>query len=165
LKGGDAGEPTANWKDDAMSPSNVYEVLQLLKTYHQQRRDTYRQLADSGSEERACLLLRHLVVLEENALEIIGAEIARLQPDHAAHLMPGPTLTIAPAHAMDCRCDSQPTFEEALGCALSSDAALDELIDRISGSSRAPSVQDLAARLRDLERTKDREIAKFTRED
>jgi hypothetical protein len=61
--------------------------------------------------------------------------------------------------------NANPTFDEALGCALASDEALDEVIDLLAGSSAAASVQDLAARLRDLERTKDRDIAKFTRAD
>lgn len=148
-----------------MEPRTVYELLKMLETYHQQRHDSYLQLASRGTDERACILLHHLGKLEENAINIIRDERDHLKPDQATYLTSGPTLTIAPSHAMDCKCDGDPTFDDALRCALTSDDALDELIDRLAGSSAAASIQDLATRLRDVERTKDREIAKFTRED
>lgn len=149
---------------DQMTPRTVHNALQMLKSYHQRRRDTYQRLAESTTDERTQILLNELVALEETAIQIVGDEDANLG-DRETYLMPGPTLNIDPAHAMDCRCDSQPTFEDALWCALSSDAALDELIDLVTGCTAALSIQELASRLRELERTKDRQVAKFTRED
>ena len=148
-----------------MAARTVYELLQLLERYHQQRREMYQQLAGEGSDDRARILLRHLVELEQHAINIIHDEASRLTPEHAAYLPSGPTLTIQPTHAMDCRCEENPSFDDALQCALTSDEALDEVIDRIENGPAASSVHDLAARLREVERTKDREIAKYTRED
>ena len=147
------------------NPRTVLEVLQLLEDYHQQRHDIYNRLADAGDDARAELLLRHLVELEANAIRIIQDEIKHVQGGPSAYLSSGPTLSIKPAHAMDCQCGDHPSYADALRCALSSDDALDELIDRLSGSSAAASVQNLAARLREVERTKDRQIANFTRDD
>ena len=65
----------------------------------------------------------------------------------------------------DCRCENDPAFQEALACALTSDRLLDELLQRLEGSSAAPSVVHLAERLRKLEETKDIQIANFTRSD
>lgn len=147
------------------TPKTSYDILQMLDTYHARRRDTYDQLARRGSDERAVVLLEYLVRLEDDMLQIIRGEKERITPEQASRLMPGPTLTVKPAHAMDCQCDGEPTFDEALACALTSDEALDELIDHLQASSAASSLQDLATRLREAERMKDRQIAKFTRQD
>ena len=148
-----------------MAARTVRELLELLERYHQQRRESYRQLADQATDERARLLLNHLVELEDQALRILHEEHERLRPEHSSYLPSGPTLTIEPTHAMDCRCESNPTFEDALQCALTSDEALDEVIDHVAGASPTRSVQDLAVRLRQVERTKDQQIARFTRSD
>jgi len=147
------------------TPKKSSDILQMLASYHQQRRDTYERLAPRADDERLRMLLEHLVSLEDDALEIIHGEQEQHASGQASHLMPGQALSIEPAHAMDCQCGEKPTFDAALTCALTSDEALDELIDLLQSSSAAPSIQDLATRLRDAERTKDRQIAKFTRED
>lgn len=147
------------------TPTTSYETLKLLEKYHGERRDTYAGLAPRATDERTRLLLDYLVRLENEALEVIRGEMERTSPEHAARLMPGPKLTIDATHATECQCAGDPTFDEALACALTSDAALDEVIDHLAAGSAARSIQDLATRLRELERTKDRQIAKFTRED
>ena len=149
----------------AMPPQTVYEVLGALESIHVRRRDNYKQLASRSSDERALLLLHRLAELEEVVVEEIHEEHARLNPDHATYLPLGTGLTSGPTHGVDCQCGSNPTFEEALDCVLSSDGPLDELIDELADSSAAQTVQDLAARLRDFERTRDRQIANFARED
>ena len=146
-----------------MTPATVYEAIELLESYHDKRRANYVRLAGEGGDPRTDLLLQHLVKLEDDALTILAAERERLDPAHSTRLPTGTDLTIEPAHAVNCRCDEEPSFDEALSCALASDAALDEVIDKIAGSSAARSIQDLAARLRELERTKQREIDNFTR--
>lgn len=147
------------------TPKTSSDILQMLESYHQQRHDTYRQLATRADDARLQMLLEHLVSLENDALVIIHGEQKQHSSRQASHLMSGQALTIQPAHAMDCQCSEEPTFDAALACALTSDAALDELIDLLQSSNAAQSIQDLAARLREAERTKDRQIAKFTRED
>lgn len=148
-----------------MKPLTVYEIIQLLQQYHQQRHDTYQQLAGQAGEERAATLLNHLVELEAMALRIIGNELAQLTSEQSTYLSSGPELNIDPAHAADCRCDSAPGFEDALSCALTSDLAVFDMIDRLAGSSAAASVQELAGRLREVEQTKALQIARFTRAD
>lgn len=147
------------------TPKTSYNILQMLEKYHQQRRDTYHSLARSTDDERTRVLLEYLVRLEDDVLEILRGEMEQLSPDQASYLLPGSALTIEPTHAMDCQCSDQPSFDAALTCALTSDEALDELIDHLQASCAAQSLQDLAARLREAERIKDRQIAKFTRED
>jgi hypothetical protein len=148
-----------------MKPQTVHDALEMLKTYHQQRRDLYRRLEADAPDEWTEILLKELVRLEDNSVQVIGDEIERLKPHERSYLLSGPTPTIPPTHAMDCRCDSDPTFEDILSCSLCSDEALDELIDLIGVASAAPSVQELATALRELVRTKDRQIAKFSRTD
>lgn len=111
------------------------------------------------------ILLEHLVQLEEHSSKVIQSEIKELSPEHSTYLIAGPTLSADAVHAAECRCEGQPNFQDVLACALTSDRRLDELLDRIEDCSAAPSVMELAKRLRDLEQTKDQQIAKFTRED
>ncbi len=99
------------------------------------------------------------------ALRIIDSELAQLPAEQSTYLSSGPELNVDPAHAADCRCDSAPSFDDALECALTSDLAVFDMIDRLGGSSAAASVPELATRLRELEETKDRQIARFTRQD
>jgi len=148
-----------------MKPVTVFEIIQLLQQYHQRRQENYQRLAEGATDERTATLLNHLVELEAMAQRIIGSELSQLSPDHSTYLSSGPELNIDPAHAADCRCGSAPSFEDALGCALTSDLAVFDMIDRLGGSSAAASVQELATRLRELEETKDRQIARFTRPD
>lgn len=148
-----------------MKPLTVYEIIQLLQRYHQQRHDTYQRLAGEADEERAATLLNHLVELEAMALRIIGSELAQMSSEQSTYLTSGPELNIDPAHAADCRCDSTPRFEDALSCALTSDLAVFDMIDRLAGASAAASVQELASRLREVEQTKALQIARFTRAD
>lgn len=148
-----------------MKPQTVHDALEMLKSYHQQRRDLYHRLEADAPDEWTEILLKELVRLEDDSVQVVGDEMERLQPHERSYLLSGPTPTIQPAHAMDCQCDSDPAFEDVLSCSLSSDAALDELIDLIEVSNAAPSVQELATALRELERTKDRQIAKFSRTD
>jgi hypothetical protein len=146
-------------------PQTVHDAMQMLQGYHQQRCDMYRRLAKDASDERTGILLDKLVQLEEQAVQFIEDEIGRREPKDKSYLLPGPLPTIDPAHAMDCRCGSDPGFEDVLSCSLRSDGALDELIDLIAASNAAQSIQDLASSLRELERTRERQIAKFTRSD
>jgi hypothetical protein len=148
-----------------MVPKDAYQVLELLESYHRARRDNYLQLHSRAKEDRVSLLLEHLAGLEKEAIEVIADERARIPKGKATYLLSGPTLTIDPAHAVDCRCGPAPTFDDAVWCALSSDEALDELIDRLAGSTPAASIQELASRLREFERTRERQIANFARPD
>ncbi len=88
-----------------------------------------------------------------------------MDPDRSTFLSFGPTVNVKLEELASCRHDDGPSWEDALECALRSDAVLLDLIDRLAGSTAATSVQELAARLREMEQTKDREIAKFTRTD
>lgn len=148
-----------------MKPLTVFEIIQLLQHYHQQRHDTYQRLAEEAEEHRAATLLNHLIELEAMALRIIDHELAQLSPAQSTYLSSGPELNVDPAHAADCRCDAAPSFEDALQCALTSDLAVFDMIDRLAGSSAASSVQELANRLREVEQTKALQIARFTRAD
>lgn len=148
-----------------MNPATVHEALQLLRSYHQRRRKIYRKLAASATDERTQILLQELIALEDRAIQIVGDEDQDLGAAANTYLLPGPTLIIDPDQGMEGLSGPQPTFDEILFSSLSSDAALDELIDLIAGSTAAASIQDLAQRLREHERTKDRQIANFTRKD
>ena len=147
------------------NPRTVYEILQLLEKYHGQRRATYSRLAGDATDAMAQILLEHLVVLEDHSLKVVQGEMQQLDPKHATYLTSGPVLSQEVTHAGDCRCAGDPTFQESLACALESDHLLDQLLHRLEGCSAAPSVLGLAKRLRDLEETKGRQIANFTRMD
>ncbi|TWU40086.1 hypothetical protein Q31b_34300 [Novipirellula aureliae] len=147
------------------NPRTVYEILQLLQQYHEQRFATYRRLATETTDTMAQILLEHLVGLEDHSLEVIRIELEQLDPGHATFLTSGPVISEEFTHAKDCRCESTPSFSEALACVLTSDHMLDELLRRLEGCSAAGSILGLAKRLRDLEETKDRQIANFTRMD
>lgn len=67
--------------------------------------------------------------------------------------------------ASDCHCVDDPSFHDALTCALTSGPLLEELFSRLEGSSAAASVLDLVKRLRELQQTRERQIANFTRQD
>ncbi len=131
----------------------------------QQRAKQYEQLGQPSVDPRADILLEHLVELETHSMKVIRSEMEQLAPEHSTYLISGPTLSSDAIHAAQCRCEGEPSFHDALSCALTSDRRLDELLDRIKDCSAATSVIELAKRLRDLEHTKDQQIAKFTRED
>jgi len=146
-------------------PNTIYDVLVMLADYHQQRAKQYEQLGKASVDPRAGILLEHLVELETHSMQVVRSELQQLTPEHSTYLISGPTLSADAIHAAQCRCEGEPSFLETLSCAFTSDRRLDELLDRIGDSSAAPSVIELAKRLRDLENTKDQQIAKFTRED
>ncbi|MEX1027619.1 MAG: hypothetical protein WD049_06390 [Candidatus Paceibacterota bacterium] len=146
-------------------PSTIYEVLAMLADYHQQRAKQYEQLGRASTDPRAEILLEHLVELEEHSIKVIQSEMKDLSPEHSTYLITGPALSVDAMHAAECRCHGEPSFEDSLACALTPDRRLEELFDRIENSSAASTVTELAKRLRDLERIKGQQIAKFTRED
>ena len=147
------------------NPRTVYELLQLLEKYHGDRCTTYASLASQATDAMAQILLEHLVELEEHSLKVVRGEMQQSDPKHATFLTSGPVLSDEVTHASDCQCAGNPTFQEALACALESDHLLDQLLHRLEGCSAARSVLELAKRLRGLEETKDRQIANFTRMD
>ncbi|WP_153557668.1 hypothetical protein [Roseimaritima sediminicola] len=146
-------------------PRTVDDVLKMLGDYHQQRGERYRQLADESTDPLADLLLEHLVELESQSVRVIRTERERLAPAHATYLISGPQLSSEALHAADCSCGHDPSFQDALGCALRSDQRLGEILDRLANCSAAGSVVELAERLQAFETTKDREIAKYVRQD
>lgn len=148
-----------------MNPQTVYDVLTMLAEYHEQRATRYKELEKASDDPRTDILLRHLVDLELQSARVIRSEIKTLSPEQSTYLVSGPTISAVAIHAADCQCESAPTFQDALACALTSDRRLDELLDRIEHCSAAVSIRELANRLREFETTKSREIAKFTRED
>ncbi len=147
------------------TPRTIYDVLSMLFDYHLRRADRYRELAKASVEPRATILLEHLVQLERESVKVVRSEMDKLSPDQATFLLSGPTLSTEAMHAADCQCEGDPTFDDTLDCALTSDRRLEELLDRIEDCSAALSVGELATRLRELETTKNRQIAKFIRED
>ncbi|TWU17263.1 hypothetical protein Pla52o_52690 [Novipirellula galeiformis] len=146
-------------------PNTIYEVLVMLADYHQQRAKRYKQLSNASTDPRAEILLEHLVELETHSMDVIRSEMEQLAPEHSTYLISGPRLSSEAIHAAECRCEGEPSFDDTLSCALTSDRRLDEWLDRIEDCSAAPTVIELAKRLRDFEHTKDQQIAKFTRED
>lgn len=146
-------------------PKTVYEILQMLEDYHATRLVTYQDLAKQTSDAMAQIFLEHLVELEEHSLQVVRLETQQLDPRHTTFLTSGPTLSNEVTHAKECQCESTPSFQDALSCALTSDHLLDQLLHRLEGCSAAPSVLHLAERLRELEETKDVQVAKFTRMD
>ncbi len=147
------------------NPKAVYEILQMLEEYHGEGLTTYQRLGREATDSMAQILLEHLVKLEDHSLQVIRGEMKQLNPQHAAYLTSGPMLSNEVIHAKTCRCGSDPTFQDTLGCALESDHLLDQLLHRLEGCSAAASVLHLAERLRELEETKERQIANFTRMD
>lgn len=147
------------------NPGTIYEVLQLLRNYHDNRHAIYKRLADETTDAMAQILLEHLIELEEHSLTVVRHEMANLDPRYTTYMITGPVVSDEAMHASDCNCEHNPTFRQTLACALDSDCLLDELLCRLEGCSAAPSVLNLAKRLRDLEETKDRQIANFTRQD
>ncbi len=147
------------------NPRTVYELLQLIEKYHDERRTTYASLASQATDTMAQILLEHLAELEDHSLKVVRGEMQQLDPKHSTFLTSGPMLSDEATHASDCHCTGNPTFQDALACALESDHLLDQLLHRLEGCSAAPSAISLAKRLRDLEETKDRQIANFTRQD
>lgn len=145
------------------NPKTVYEVLQLLEDYHRERLTTYLQLSQDVSDSMAQILLERLVELEGDTLLVVRGEMKQLDPQHAVYMTSGPTLSREVIHAKTCRCGNDPSFRDTLGCALESDHLLDQLLHRLEGCSAAASVLGLAERLRELEETKERQIANFIR--
>lgn len=146
-------------------PRTVYDVLVMLADYHDQRALRYRQLVGASVDPQADILLDHLVELETRSSQVIRGEMEQLEPEHATYLITGPQLSSDAIHAADCCCSDEPSFHDALGCALTSDQRLTELLDRMADCTAAASVVELAQRLREFETTKERQIAKFTRQD
>ncbi|TVP97511.1 MAG: hypothetical protein EA381_14720 [Planctomycetaceae bacterium] len=148
-----------------MSPTTISDVLKLLETYHKRRHDLFRRLAKSATDDRAATLLGHLEELEQHTIDALRAEQEGIDPDHSTFLTPGAALTLT-SDALAATYDvAEMSFDEALDCALAPNEALEELIGRLENCTAALSVQELAARLRELEHSKDRQIANFSREE
>lgn len=146
-------------------PKTVYEVLQELENYHVRRLATYRRHAKQAVDEMTRILLEHLSKLEDESLQVLRLEIKQLDPRHTTYLTSGPVLSREATHAPACHCADDSSFQDTLKCALTPDQLLEELLHRLEGCSAAASVLNLAKRLRELEQTKSRQIAKFTRMD
>ncbi len=144
-------------------PMTIYEVLEMLKDYHSGRCVRYQELSDKSADARTGVLLEHLIELDTNALRIVTGEMEQLDPKHSAFMISGPTISERAVRAAECGCSATPTFDQTLDCAFESDALLGELLHRLEGCSAAPSVLALAKRLRELEETKNRQLANFTR--
>lgn len=147
------------------NPKTVYEVVQILEDYHARRLATYTRLHCDASDAMAKILLEHLVTLEDHALKAVRGELKELDPQRSTYLSSGPMLSEEASLASDCHCADDPSFQAALTCALTSGPLLEELFSRLEGSSAAASVLDLVKRLRDLQQTRERQIANFTRQD
>ena len=150
--------------DHASTPHTANEVLVSLARYHKLRRENFQHLAERVTDERVHILLNRLVELEDVTIKVIREEQLRLQPECSTYLPLGPTTIKGESHYV-CRCGSHATIDDAVWCAITSDEVLDELIDLLEASSAAPSVEELASRLRELERTRDRQIATYVREE
>lgn len=146
-------------------PTTIYDVLEMLATYHKQRAKKYEQLGSTSTDPRAKILLEHLVELENNSYNVTHSEIKNLASEHSTYLITGPAISADALHAAECRFDGQVSFGDTLNCAFASAQLLNEMFDRIEDSSAASSVTELANRLRDLEGTKSKQIANFTRRD
>ena len=147
------------------SPITVLDALQILRDYHRLRASRYREVAQRTADAAAKTVLNHVVGLDDEALEIVLAEIERLDPDHATYMLSGPTIDLDMSRAAACHCGESPSWDDVLGCVFESDACLDQVLHRLEGCSAAPSVQELAARIRELEESKTRRLAKFARQD
>ncbi len=148
-----------------IQPKTIYDVLVMLADYYQQRVKQYAELGSSSRDSQAQILLEHMVELEEHSFQVIRAEMNDLSPEHSTYLTLGPVLSESAMHAVDGQCSAEPSFEEALDCVFTSDQFLDEFIARIETGGASFAVAGLATRLRDLEGTKRRQIANFTRLD
>lgn len=146
-------------------PTTIYEVLEMLADYHQHRATQYEQLGCASTDPRAGMLLEHLVELEEHSIKVIQSEMKESSSEYSTYLLSGPELSVDAMHAVDCRCAGEPSFDDSLECAYTSEQRLDEFFVRIENSSSASSVTELAQRLRDLEHTKSQQIANYTREE
>lgn len=147
------------------NPRTIYELLQMLENYDDQRRSDYERLSIEAIDPPVKILLDHLAAIQDHSLKVIRDELAQLDPKQATYLMTGPLLSRKFNDANKCCCDNKSTFEDKLACALASDELRGELLRRLEGGSAAPSVLNLAKRLRELEAIQGRQIANFTRQD
>ncbi len=76
----------------------------------------------------AQILLEHLVELEDHSLKVVRIEMGQLDSKHTTYMTSGPVLSSDVTHAKDCRCGSNPSYQDALACALTSDRLLDGLL-------------------------------------
>lgn len=148
-----------------MSAKTISDVLELLETYHQRRHDLFRRLAKSATDDRAATLLGHLVELEQHTIDALRLEQENIDPEHSTYLTNGGVVTLT-SDALEKSYDvAEMSFEEALDCALAQNEAVEDLIDRLENCTAAISVQELSARLRELEHSKHRKVATFSREE
>lgn len=145
------------------APMTVADILQALLDYHQKRKVTYSALLAQSLDERARILLRELVDLEDNSARVVAGELDRNTSAVSAYLAYGPRVSPRVWQAWVCRCGSTPDFEETLSCALHSDTALEGLLNRLE--SMTTSGSELASRIRDMETVKRRQVSKFVRLD
>lgn len=147
------------------TPHTVRDALGELKAYHEARADRFQELRDQGGDSATNLLLEELLKLEEESVEIIYQEQQYLGGRDQTRLFQGSAFTNESPHSATCQCDSSPTFDEAVSCALAKDDQVDALIDRIAGATAADSIRELPRRMRDLEQIKARQIANYLRQD
>jgi hypothetical protein len=145
--------------------STIYDILTVLADYHVNRSKQYRHLRGAGTDPRVDILLEHLVDLEDQAAEAVLFEMKKLSPESSTYLKTGPTSNGDAFPAAECHLKDEPSFDDALTCALTPDPRLGELLEVIEECTAAPTVKELAIRLRDIETRKDQQIANFTRLD
>lgn len=148
-----------------MERQTVRDLLQLLVNYHQSRHDIYANLISGAKDDQAAMLLKKLKDLEAQTLQVVRDEFESRDPANPTYLSNTPPVHLDPLPQPTCDFNSGAGFEETLECVWKADQALPEVIDRLANASSAESVQKLAERLEELEKSKEREIANFTRMD
>jgi len=148
-----------------MKSQTVRDLLQLLVNYHQSRHDIYANLISGAKDDRTAMLLKKLTDLEAQTLQVVHEELESRDPANPTYLGNTPPVKLDPLPMPACDLSSGASFEETLECVWRADHALPDVIDRLANASSADSVQKMAERLGDLEKSKEREIANFTRMD
>ena len=147
------------------TPATVDDAMSALSAYHAARSRRFDELLQASGEPRTSILLEELVRLEEESARIISEEQQNLGRRDQTRLLPGTAALNFETHSSQCHCDSSPTFDETVACALAENKSVDALISRVQSATAAQSIRDLADRLRELEEIKTRQIAKYLRED
>ncbi|MEX1039391.1 MAG: hypothetical protein WDZ51_02090 [Pirellulaceae bacterium] len=148
-----------------MERQTVRDLLQLLVNYHQSRHDIYANLISGAKDDRAAMLLKKLTDLESQTLQVVHEELESRDPANPTYLSNTPPVHLDPLPMPACDFNAGASFEETLECVWKADEALPEVIDRLANASSAESVQKMAERLGELEKSKEREVANFTRMD
>lgn len=148
-----------------MQRQTVRDLLQLLVNYHQSRHDIYANLISGAKDDRAAMLLKKLMELEAQTLQVVQDELDSRDPANPTYLSNTPPVHLDPLPKPACDFSDGASFDDTLECVWKADQALPEVIDRLANASSADSVQKLAERLGELEKSKEKEIANFTRID